>query len=198
MAARPLSAWRGRAVAVVALALLVAGCGSGGPGSTGGAAGSPIVVGGSPLLGKPAPPIELASLDGDVVRLADFAGRPVVVNFWASWCVPCREEFPAFVAAREANAAAGLEILGVIYKDDAESARRFAQDQGAAWPLLQDPEEKAYKAYTGFGGVPMSVFIDGAGVVRAVSYGPLTHDGMAQQLATIVPHATASPRASAD
>lgn len=184
-------------VLIAALALGVAACGTIGTTKTTSPGGSPIVVGGSPLLDKPAPPIELKNLAGETVTLASYAGRPVVVNFWASWCVPCRDEFPVFVAAREAHADAGLEILGVVYKDNAENAQRFADDQGAKWPLLQDPGEKVYSAYTGFGGVPMTVFIDGAGVVRAVSYGPLSEAGFQDQVALILPADTASPGASA-
>jgi len=178
---------------LVAAAMLVAIVACGPIGSsvpaTPGSDGSPVVVGGSPLVGKPAPPIELLDLAGDTLRLADFGGRPVVVNFWASWCVPCRDEFPVFVAAREQYAEQGLEILGVIYKDDARNAQAFADDQGAAWPLLEDPGEKVYLAYTGFGGVPMTVFVDGEGVVRSVSYGPLSEAGFADQMELILPDA---------
>ncbi|MFO1539374.1 MAG: TlpA family protein disulfide reductase [Chloroflexota bacterium] len=148
---------------------------------------SPVVVGGSPLLDRPAPPIELADLDGRTVRLADYAGRPVIVNFWASWCVPCRDEFPAFVAARAAHADAGLEVLGIIHKDLPDPARAFAAAQGAAWPLLPDPGEVVYDAYRGVGGIPISVFIDGGGIVRAVSFGPLSETALALQLARILP-----------
>jgi len=151
--------------------------------------GSVVVVGGSPLVGEPAPPIELDDLAGDTVRLADLGGRPVVINFWGSWCVPCRDEFPVFVEAREQYAEDGLEILGVIYKDSAQNAQAFADDQGATWPLLQDPGERVYTAYTGFGGVPMTVFVDGEGVVRSVSYGPLSEAGFADQMALILPDA---------
>lgn len=172
------------------LALVAAGCGASGPTPVPGE--SPIVVGGSPLLRKPAPPIELKDLSGQTVSLASYAGRPVVVNFWASWCIPCRDEFPVFVAAREAHADAGLEILGVVYKDNAENAQRFADDQGAKWPLLEDPGEAVYKAYTGFGGVPMTVFIDPAGVVQGVSYGPLSEAGFQDQVELILPEAGAS------
>lgn len=157
------------------------------PEASAGPGGSPIVVGGSPLLDKPAPPIELATLDGEPIALADYVGRPVVVNFWASWCVPCRDEFPLFVEARATYAPQGLEILGVVYKDNAASAQAFADDQGAAWPLLADPGEQVYADYAGFGGVPMTVFIDGEGIVRAVSYGPLSEAGFADQVRRILP-----------
>jgi cytochrome c biogenesis protein CcmG/thiol:disulfide interchange protein DsbE len=147
---------------------------------------SPIVIGGSPLLDKPAPPIALETLDGEPVTLADFAGRPVVLNFWASWCVPCRAEFPVLVAAREEYAADGLEILGIVYKDSAENAQRFADDHGAEWPLLADPGEQAYNDYLGFG-VPYSVFIDGEGIVRAVSFGEVSEDGFRMQMEQVLP-----------
>jgi cytochrome c biogenesis protein CcmG/thiol:disulfide interchange protein DsbE len=180
-------------LAITALALAAAACGSTGSTSTPAPGETPVVVGGSPLLRKPAPPIELQDLSGQTVSLADYQGRPVVVNFWASWCVPCRDEFPVFVAAREEHADVGMEILGVVYKDNAENAQRFADDQGAEWPLLQDPGEKVYSAYTGFGGVPMTVFIDPAGIVQGVSYGPLSEEGFRDQMELILP--AASPAA---
>ena len=158
------------------------------PGSSPGS--SPIVIGGSPLLDKAAPALVLKDLDGATVSLADYAGRPVVVNFWASWCVPCRDEFPIFVAGRDTYASQGLEILGVTYKDNPVNAQKFADDQGAEWPLLVDPGEAVYTAYSGFGGVPMSVFIDGEGIVRAVSYGPLSEAGFADQVSRILPAGT--------
>ena len=180
-----------RPLLVAAMTLMIGACGPIGSSApaTPGPGGSPVVVGGSPLVGKPAPPIELMDLAGETVSLADYAGRPVVVNFWASWCVPCRDEFPVFVAAREQYAEEGLEILGVVYKDSAQNAQAFADDQGAEWPLLGDPGEKVYSAYTGFGGVPMTVFVDGEGIVRSVSYGPLSEAVFAYQMGLILPDA---------
>jgi cytochrome c biogenesis protein CcmG/thiol:disulfide interchange protein DsbE len=177
---------------VASLALVVVACGSTGSSSTPAPGETPVVVGGSPLLRKPAPPIELQDLSGETVSLGSYQGRPVVVNFWASWCVPCRDEFPVFVDAREQHADAGLEILGVVYKDNAANAQRFADDQGAEWPLLQDPGEKVYNAYLGFG-VPISVFIDPAGIVQGVSYGPLSEEGFQDQLDLILPATDGSP-----
>jgi cytochrome c biogenesis protein CcmG/thiol:disulfide interchange protein DsbE len=133
--------------------------------------GSTIVVGRDPLMDAPAPPISLTTVDGKTVSLADYRGRPVIVNFWASWCVPCREEFPLLVMARAKYQAQGLEILGVIYKDSAQSAAAFAKSYLADWPLLTDPDQVAWNAYHG-AFVPVSYFIDRDGIVRAVSYGP--------------------------
>ena len=173
-----------------AMLLVIGACGPSGSSApaTRGANGSPIVVGGSPLLGKAAPAIELMDLSGKKVSLADYAGRPVIVNFWASWCVPCRNEFPVFVTARETYKEQGLEVLGVVYKDNPTSAQAFADDHGALWPLLEDPDSKVYDAYLGFG-VPMSVFIDGQGVVRSVSFGELRQAGLEDQMKLILPAA---------
>ena len=147
---------------------------------------SVLLVGSSPLIGKPAPDISLQDLDGNTLRLADLRGKPVVLNFWASWCIPCRDEFPQFVAARGEHAAQDLQLLGVVHNDAADAARAFAAAQGALWPMLMDPANSAWNAYAGSAGVPMTFFIDREGIVRAASLGPVTAAGLKQQLATIL------------
>ena len=145
-----------------------------------------FVVGRNPLLDKPAPPISLPSLDGThSINLSDYAGRPVIVNFWASWCVPCRQEFPLFKDARAGHAADGLEIIGVVHSDSADSAQRFATDEGATWPLAQDANNTAWQAY-GTALVPTSYYIDRQGIVRAVSYGPPPSGTLEELLAKIL------------
>jgi cytochrome c biogenesis protein CcmG/thiol:disulfide interchange protein DsbE len=145
-----------------------------------------IVISRNPLLDKPAPPLSLPAIDGSgTINLADYAGRPVIVNFWASWCVPCRQEFPLFRDARAAHAADGLEILGVVHADSADSAQRFATDQDATWPLVLDADNSAWQAYGG-ALVPTSYYIDRQGVVRAVSYGPPPSGTLEEQLAKIL------------
>jgi cytochrome c biogenesis protein CcmG/thiol:disulfide interchange protein DsbE len=151
----------------------------GGPGS------SPIVVGRSPLLDRPAPDFSLSDLEGRRISLADYRGRPVIVNFWASWCVPCRTEFGLFRDARAARASDGLEILGVIYQDSAEDARRFAAQERATWPALVDPGGSVARAY-GVLGIPITFYIDRGGIVRAVSYGPPPSNVLDEQLAKIL------------
>jgi cytochrome c biogenesis protein CcmG, thiol:disulfide interchange protein DsbE len=143
-------------------------------------------VGSSPLLGKPAPEIDLEGLEGERVRLSDYRGRPVIVNFWATWCIPCREEFPLLAKARAEHEEAGLEILGVVHDDTADGARAFVTDLRAEWPMPFDADDVAWNDYGGVG-VPMTYFVDPEGVIRAVSFGPLTEAGLAQQLATILP-----------
>lgn len=148
-----------------------------------------LTVGGHPLYGQPAPEIDLVTLDDERLTLSELRGRPVLVNFWATWCGPCREEFPLMVEAYAAHADEGLEILGISHDDTVDGARRFAADNGATWPLLQDPDDVAWNDYLG-AGMPTSFFIDAEGVVQAFSLGGFTQDGLARQLETILPVGT--------
>jgi cytochrome c biogenesis protein CcmG/thiol:disulfide interchange protein DsbE len=151
--------------------------------------GDSAVVGGHPLAGKTAPEIDLVSLDGERVTLSSLRGRPVLINFWATWCPPCREEFPLMVQAYADHDDDGLEILGILHDDAAEGASAFVADQGAAWPMLLDPDDTAWSDYLGVG-LPTSFFVDADGVVQAFSLGPFNEAGLAAQLATILPRAT--------
>ena len=103
---------------------------------------SVLLVGSSPLHRQARPGHRAADLDGNTVRLADLRGKPVVLNFWASWCIPCRDEFPQFVAARGEHAAQDLQLVGVVHNDAADSARAFAAAQGALWPMLHGPSQR--------------------------------------------------------
>jgi cytochrome c biogenesis protein CcmG, thiol:disulfide interchange protein DsbE len=132
---------------------------------------SVVVVSRNPLLDQPAPDFTLQTLDGQTVTLSQLRGKPVIVNFWASWCVPCREEFPLLVSAYQQYSGQGLQIVGVVHDDGPQTATDFAKQYGATWPLVLDPNEVAWNAYNG-SLVPVSYYIDRDGVIRAVSYGP--------------------------
>jgi cytochrome c biogenesis protein CcmG, thiol:disulfide interchange protein DsbE len=147
---------------------------------------STIVIGGSPLLNQPAPNFTLPTLDGGTASLSDYRGRPVIVNFWASWCGPCRDEFPQFVEARADHAKDGLEILGLVHDDSVDAAKSFASANGATWPLLNDAQQQAWNAYQIKVGLPTTYFIDRDGIIRAVSLGPVTPTSLPIQLKTIL------------
>jgi cytochrome c biogenesis protein CcmG/thiol:disulfide interchange protein DsbE len=170
------------AIGVAAVVLLMVPLRTGPGGSPG---TSTVSIGGSPLLGRPLPDIALADLDGTTLRLADLRGHPLIVNVWASWCVPCREEFPLLVGANGEYRDQGLEVVGIVHRDSAESAGRFAADQGATWPMLMDPDESAYRALIGVG-VPQTYFVDADGVVRWVNIGPFSRDGLAYGISRIM------------
>jgi cytochrome c biogenesis protein CcmG/thiol:disulfide interchange protein DsbE len=133
-------------------------------------------------VGDRAPDFSLADLDGGPVRLVDYAGRPVLLNFWASWCLPCVDEFPLLDAALEAHAADGLAVVGIVYRDRSEAARAFAEQFGAGWPLVMDPGEAVARAY-GVYGPPESWLIGPDGRVVSRQIGPYSTDELEAQLA---------------
>ena len=154
------------------LALVAAACGGG----TGDA-----------RTGQPAPPITATALDGSAIDLAAYRGHPVVVNFWASWCVPCREEFPLFKdRLATLGPSDGLVMLGVLYKDDPEPARQFTDEFGATWPTVTDPDAAIAKAYRVVA-PPQTYFIDADGVLQGIQIGEVLPQDFDAQYAKIAP-----------
>lgn len=136
-------------------------------------------------VGSLAPDFALADLDGNPVRLTDLEGRPVVLNFWASWCGPCVEEFPLLRDAAARHADDGLTIVGVVFRDRSEAARDFIARNGGSWPAAMDPGERVASAY-GILGPPETYFIARDGTIAARHFGPVTEASLATQLATIL------------
>jgi cytochrome c biogenesis protein CcmG/thiol:disulfide interchange protein DsbE len=135
-------------------------------------------------VGDRAPDFALADLDGEPVRLADYVGRPVLLNFWASWCLPCVEEFPILAEALEVHADIGLAVIGIVYRDRSEAARAFGEQLGATWPLVMDPGERVARAYGVFG-PPESWLIGPDGMVISRHIGPFTAEELAAELARL-------------
>ncbi len=117
-------------------------------------------------VGQPAPGFALSTLDGQTLRLSDLRGRPVIVNFWASWCGPCVEEFPLLQRAAAEHQADGLAVVGIVFRDSSGAARAFMQRMGAAWPAAMDPGEGVADRF-GIYGPPETFFIGADGVVAA-------------------------------
>jgi len=140
----------------------------------------------SPLIGRPAPEWSLTTLDGDVLGTDDLVGRPYVVNFWASWCVPaCVDEHPVLAAA---HAAYGEEvaIIGVLYQDEPADAETFLARYGDAGYANVEDESGRLAIDFGVTGPPETFFVDADGVVRDKQFGPLTDELLADRLASIV------------
>ena len=93
--------------------------------------------------GRPAPGFEMPGLDGRTVSLADYRGHVVVLNFWATWCAPCRLEAPALEAAFEDYRGRGVRFIGVDYRDDAAAARAYEGEFGITYPSAYDPAERS-------------------------------------------------------
>jgi cytochrome c biogenesis protein CcmG/thiol:disulfide interchange protein DsbE len=140
-----------------------------------------MVTGSGGLPEQVAPDFTLPALDGRCVTLSALRGRPVVVNFWASWCNPCREEFPLLRDALRARDRSGLEIVGVTYRDIEDDARRFAEERGADWTLLVDDDGAVAAAY-GVNRIPQTLFVRRDGTVLSRFYGPLSRAELRAEL----------------
>jgi peroxiredoxin len=127
--------------------------------------------------GAPAPGFELPGLSGDAVDLGDLRGRVVFVNFWATWCPPCRKEAPALERLYRNLRAEGFEVLGVSIDDPSarDAIERFREEFGLTFPLLVDPDRSAYRAYQATG-VPETFLVDRAGRVVERFVGPRDWD----------------------
>lgn len=164
---------------VAVLAVALAACTGGGGGSV--APGDGAVA----RAGDPAPHLRGTTLDGTTFDLASLRGRPVIVNFWASWCVPCRDEFPLLASTLTAHGSDGVALVGVLFKDEAAPARDFVTKFGASWPTLLDPDGALASAYRVVA-PPQTYFIDRQGVVRSIQIGELVQADLDRQLAAIL------------
>lgn len=167
---------------------VVASSGSDGAEGAGGAPSSvdgsrcPTSVGSGPAtVGERAPTFVLRGLDGRCVDLSALQGQPVMVNFWASWCNPCRREFPLFRDALRRHRAEDLQLVAVVYQDIPSDARRFANQFGADWPLPVDPEGTAADAY-GVRAIPQTFFIRRDGTIVSRLYGITSRRELEQEL----------------
>ncbi len=132
----------------------------------------------SPLLGKQAPTLSGTSLDGSQVSLASMHGKWVVVNFMASWCVPCRDEHPELIKFTQRHQAAGdAAVLGVIFDDTAPNVRHFFSELGGSWPVVDDPNGQTALDF-GVRGPPESFLVDPNGFVIWKGIGQVNADGL--------------------
>lgn len=155
--------------------------GGGGPAPAGSA--RPTVA----KIGDLAPEIALMSLTGDEIILSKLQGRPVIVNFWATWCGPCREEFPALVRKYKQYQDKDLVIIGVNYQDDNsdEGVRTFMRNTLVNFPIVRDTGDRVGRMYR-VNGLPTSIFIDRQGIVRDIVVGgPMTDAFLDTQIAKI-------------
>ncbi|HEU5324652.1 MAG TPA: redoxin family protein [Candidatus Limnocylindria bacterium] len=138
----------------------------------------------TPLIGREAPAWTYATLDGETLSSADLTGRPYVLNFWASWCIPaCVEEHPVLADAAE-RLGDRVAFVGVLYQDSPTDAEAFLARYGdAGYPHLVDAAALAVDY--GVTGPPETWFVDAEGVVRARKWGPLTDATMREYLAAI-------------
>lgn len=123
------------------------------------------------LVGKPFPDFQLTDIDGKPVRRADYAGYPLVVNFWATWCRPCREEMPDLERTYQRHAAAGLRILGISVDTEPHPVREFRLRIPVGFPLVLDAQQLLARE-VGVSSFPTTFLIGRNGAVREVVTGP--------------------------
>lgn len=119
-------------------------------------------------IDRPAPDLTLTTLDGDPIRLADLRGKIVLVNFWATWCEPCKAETPDLVAASVEFRDRGLVIVGINLTDqdkNLDEVRKFVQRYQITYPIVLDRDQEAQRAFAMFA-IPVSYFIDSNGRIR--------------------------------
>ncbi|HVQ30491.1 MAG TPA: TlpA disulfide reductase family protein [Vicinamibacteria bacterium] len=135
----------------------------------------------SPLIGRPAPAFALTPVGGGPpVTLESLRGKPVVLNFWATWCVPCFQEHPALIAAAR-RLGGDVQFLGVVYDDEEGKVQSFLAQRGQAYPSLMDDGARAAIAY-GVAGVPETYFIDPTGKISAKYSLPLDFETIVQEV----------------
>lgn len=143
----------------------------------------------APKEGAIAPEIRLETLEGQDISLAEYRGQVVLVNFWATWCGPCRFEIPELLRAREELADEGFEILAVNVGEDAEAVRAFADTMEMTFPVLLDGDMRVARTYT-LRGIPTSFLVDQEGVIRMVHVGILTEASLRERVEALLDAAT--------
>lgn len=172
--------------------LLVAGCGAAAPATTENSAGFAVASTAKVdnrstglNVGDQAPDFVLLQADGETTRLSDLRGQPVVMNFWASWCVPCREEMPEIIRAYQAHQDESLAVLGINAQESAEQAKGFVDELQIPFPVVLDTRGEVMQLYQ-VRGLPTTWFIDREGRIVARHAGLLTQSLLEKYLAEIL------------
>ncbi len=147
-----------------------------------------------PGVGDRAPDIRLQNLAGEAVRLSELAGRGVVLNFWATWCPPCRREMPMLDTVQQAYSDAGLSIIGLAVDEPRGQVRRYVDSVGISYPVWVDADandfgfDRTQTIFSSYGGVglPTTLFIDRGGIIRRIYVGELSRGFVESEIKRIL------------
>jgi thiol-disulfide isomerase/thioredoxin len=144
------------------------------------------------MIGQPAPPLVVEQLGGGTIDLVNLRGKPVWLNFMATWCPPCRDEMPRMVDFATRYADTGLVVIAVDVAEDEATVSAFVNEVGVTFPVGLDPDGAAHAEW-GAAALPVHYWIDATGVIRAGALGGIGPDLMAESLATILPGVDVQP-----
>ncbi|HEX8598639.1 MAG TPA: redoxin domain-containing protein [Chloroflexia bacterium] len=137
-------------------------------------------------VGAVAPDFELTDVStGEPVKLSSLRGRPVWLNFWATWCPPCKEELPRMQEVYSGYKAEGLAIVGIDMRENPADVREFVKSKGYHWTFVVDTDGVVTNRYF-TAGIPTHVFVDAEGVIQAIHIGELDSGMMEEFLSKIV------------
>lgn len=144
----------------------------------------------APKVGNPAPDFTLKDLDGETISLSDYAGRPVLINFWATWCGPCEAEMPEIDAAYQAYRDEGFVVLAVDLQEHPDTVRSFIDYYGFEFPVLLDRNHDVGDRYL-VRGLPTTYFVDPSGTVAHIYIGQMDAQDIEIGLRKILPDGAA-------
>ena len=138
---------------------------------------------------RPAPDFLLTDLSGQTLRLSDYRGKVVVLDFWATWCDPCKQEIPHFIEMQQRYGAQGLQVIGISMDDDEKAARDFQQQFKMNYPVaLGNP--KLADRYGGILGLPITFMIDRSGRINARHVGATAADVLEAEIRRLLASAS--------
>jgi peroxiredoxin len=125
----------------------------------------------TPMVKQPAAPaLKLTTLDGKLINLQDYKGRPVIINFWATWCPPCRAEIPSMNRAWEKMRDQNVAMIAINIGEDKDTIRSFLADYPINFPVLMDSDSQSLQQWS-ISGLPTSYVLDPAGFIRYQAVG---------------------------
>ncbi len=184
------------AVGLAAVTMPVMSCGAGGeqaaiPAQQGSVAAGAAerAAGEGEVCGADAKPARfdftVTDMDGKTVNLADYKGRPVLINFWATWCPPCKQEIPAFIELQDKYREQGFVVLGVSTDDPVDALKQFAAEYKMNYPVLQGTEE-LMNEYGPIWAIPVSIFVKRDGTICKKHMGPATKEDFERDIKALL------------